>query len=209
VTAGEPPEIAAFVAAAMEALACARAMPVGLGMSSAEAKPGIYAIHGPPVVWAELTLGEPPDERPLYVGKSESSLAGRDVRDHFGFVGETRTTSITGYSTVRRSIASLLHDRCEYRGVPRNPSKPGNFTNFGLARPQDPKLSDWMRERLALACWPKPDSCSIETLGRVERAVFLLLLPPLNLSQVQTAWKSQVCRARKVMAMESRGWTPG
>jgi len=195
-----------LVTAAVSTLARTHSRPVVLGMRSAPAAPGLYAIHASPKVWVELGLGEPPDERPLYVGKSESSLAGRDVRDHFGFTGETRTTSITGYSTVRRSLAALLHDSDGFRGVPRNQAKPGHYANYGLTREQDAELSTWMRKRLQLACWSKPEACSIEQLEAVERVLFGDLRPPLNLRNVVTDWTSQIDAARKVMATEARAW---
>ena len=43
------------------------------------ASPGLYAVYGEPLVWRVLRLGEPPDDRPLYVGKSESSFQSRDL----------------------------------------------------------------------------------------------------------------------------------
>jgi hypothetical protein len=64
--------------------------------------PGLYAVYAGADVWIALGLGEQPDGRPLYVGKSESSLQGRDVDTHFG-------DGQTGWSTVRRSFAALLH----------------------------------------------------------------------------------------------------
>lgn len=161
-------------------------------MPSAPPRPGLYAIHAPARVWMRLGLGEAPDRRPLYVGKSESSLAGRDVRDHFGYTGKTRSTSITGYSTVRRSLAALLHDSRGLCGVPRNPAKPGQYANYGLTRDHDAELSEWMREQLQLACWAKPDLCTIEQLTLIERAVFGKLLPPLNLQDVTTPWRPQI-----------------
>src|SRR5437764_773761 len=81
-----------------------------------------------------------------------------------------RSTSITGGSTLRRSLAALLHDSRGFRGVPRNPAKPGHFSNYGLTPTQDTDLSEWMRERLLLACWPKPLECE-EALGVIEGAV--------------------------------------
>jgi hypothetical protein len=191
---------------AAAALELANARPVELGVSFAPPRPGLYALHASATVWSELRLGGPPDQRPLYVGKSDSSLAGRDVRDHFGFVGEGRATSVTGYSTVRRSLAALLHDSRDLRGVPRNPSRPGNFANFGLSPADDDLLSAWMRDRLQLACWEKPDGCSLEQLECIERAVFRRLLPPLNLKHVRTPWKPQIDAARKVMSAEARVW---
>ena len=62
--------------------------------------PGLYAIYGSPEVWQELGLGQPKEHRLLDVGKSESSLADRDLKQHFG-------DGRTGSSTVRRSFAAL------------------------------------------------------------------------------------------------------
>ena len=80
----------------------------------------------PPRSGTQLGLGTPPDSRPLYVGKAEDSLVARDLRQHF-------TDGRTGSSTLRRSIAALLHDSMGLRGIPRNPQKPGYFSNYGLS----------------------------------------------------------------------------
>lgn len=34
-------------------------------------RPGLYAIYGPASVWSALGFGQPPNDRPLYVGKAE------------------------------------------------------------------------------------------------------------------------------------------
>lgn len=60
---------------------------------------GLYALYGDPAAWHELQLGEPPDGRPLYVGKAELSLLTRDVRTHLR-AGRT--------STIRKSLCALL-----------------------------------------------------------------------------------------------------
>jgi hypothetical protein len=162
-------------------------------------------VYASATAWRELGLGKPPDERPLYVGKSESSLAGRDIGTHFGFSTEGRATSVTGGSTLRRSIAALLHDKYSFRGVPRNPAKPGHFSNYGLTAKQDGELSAWMRDRLFLACWAKPDGCN-EPLSVIEHGIFTRFRPPLNLANVATPWKPVVNAARRAMAAEARNW---
>jgi hypothetical protein len=166
-------DVEAHAREAVAGLSHAHARPAERGTPSAPARPGLYAIHASPAVCVELGLGEPPDERPLYVGKSESSLAGRDITIHFGFSDVARTTSVTGYSTVRRSLAALLHDTRAFRGVPRNRAKPGNFSNYGLLPNKDEELSASMRERLRLACWAKPEVCGLAELERIERRVFV------------------------------------
>lgn len=147
-------------------------------------------------MWLELRLGEPPDDRPLYLGKSESSLARRDLRTHFA-------DGRTGSSTVRRSFAALLRDSEGFRGLPRNPERPERPANFGLAEADDARLTAWMRSKLELACWPKPADA---TLAEVERECLAVLRPPLNLTSVQTPWTAQVMSARRLMADDARAW---
>jgi hypothetical protein len=161
-------------------------------------KPGLYAISASPDRWHALDLGQPPDTRPLYVGKSEDSLSSRDVRTHFA-------TGKTGWSTVRRSLAALLTDTLELRGQPRTPSNPGNYSNFGLEPDGDQRLTDWMSTNLRLAVWASPPGTN---LGRSETLVLAKLVPPLNLSKVRSPWKPQVDTGRRALAAEARAWTP-
>jgi hypothetical protein len=166
--------------------------------STVPGRPGLYAIYGDATIWNQLGLGDPPDGRPLYIGKAEDSLVTRDLKTHFG-------NGHTGQSTVRRSFAALLHDTLGLRGVPRNTAKPGYFSNYGLSAAHDAALTRWMREHLRLAVWPKPIACEF-SLGQVEAALEVELLPPLNLQGVVTPWTAQVKAARAVMAEEARAW---
>lgn len=189
---GDPRDV---VEAAAEALTAPRH-----ALAKAEAVvprvPGLYAIYGGSTEWAELGLGHPPDDRPLYVGKSESSLADRDLRTHFG-------NGRTGSSTVRRTFAALLHDSLGLRGIPRNPARPERFANYGLSPEHDRLLTDWMRSRLALAVWPGVGTASLIT---IERAVLQRWQPPLNLKDVHTPWSVAISAARRVMATEARAF---
>ena len=45
--------------------------------------------------------------------------------------------------------------------------------------------------RLRLACWPLPHEC-VDALAPIEQAVIRRLLPPLNLKEVVTPWRSQI-----------------
>lgn len=173
------------------------------GLASADAviprRPGLYAIYGGPEEWAELGLGTPPDDRPLYVGKSESSLADRDLRTHFG-------NGRIGSSTVRRTFAALLRNGLGLRGIPRNPTRPERFANYGLSPKHDQMLTDWMRTRLTLAVWPNDGALE---LAVVERVVLREWQPPLNLKDVETPWSAMVREARRVMADEARAYAAG
>lgn len=159
-----------------------------------EGRPGLYAIHAEPETWVSLGLGSPPDGRPLYVGKSESSLLSRDLRTHFA-------SGRTGSSTLRRSFAALLREELHLMATPRNPEKPERFANYGLLPGGDDRLTEWMLDSLSIGTWPKSGPAPLE---RTEREVLGVLVPPLNLKDVDTHWKAQVKAARKVMADEAR-----
>lgn len=159
-------------------------------------RPGLYAIYGDSKTWESLTLGKPPDKRPLYVGKSESSLLGRDIDTHFG-------DARTGQSTVRRSFAALLKDTLKLSGQPRNLVKPAYFSNFGLPPKDDRKLTKWMMEHLRLATWAP---AGMVTLRSIEKQIIVTWQPPLNLTHVGPIYKKQVKVARKVLADEARQW---
>lgn len=162
-------------------------------------QPGLYAVYGAPDVWHLLSLGAPPDGRPLYVGKAERSLSSRDVRTHFGYADQGRT-SITGSSTLRRSLAALLRTTLELRGRYRNLDSPGKATHYGLSPQHDQSLSDWMRHHLTATFWVH--SSSEVLLGDIETAVLQEIEPPLNLQKVPHRWRKSVKSARAVMAAD-------
>jgi hypothetical protein len=174
--------------------ALARRHAVAVVAAAVPSSPGLYAVHGAPDVWEQLGLGTPPDERPLYVGKSESSLAGRDDKSHF-------RTGKTGSSTLRRTVGSLLADTLELVAVPRNLAKPGHFANFAFAPVGDEGLTNWMLANLLLAVWPRVAGVD---LVEAERAVLNSWLPPLNARDVVTPWLPPVKAARKRMAAQAR-----
>lgn len=169
------------------------------------AHPGLYAFYASSATWRALGLGAPPDGRPLYVGKAESTLASRDLSGHFG--GRPRgVQSPTGGSTVRRSLAALLASADGYRGVPRNPDKPGYFSNYGLSVKQDDALSAWMRRRLKITLWPHDHPAALDL---IETDVLVKLFPPLNLNKVETPWRRQVKDARAVLAAQAEAAARG
>jgi hypothetical protein len=158
-------------------------------------EPGLYAFYGDERAWSDLDLAPAFDGQPLYVGKAEKSLNGRDVGTHFA-------TGKTGSSTVRRSLAALLAAQLDLVAVPRNLAKPDGSANFSLETAGDRRLSRWMDERLALAAWVKPEDVSLD---EVETAVLLRLRPPLNLDKVGEP-RERLRRARGALAAASRMW---
>ena len=196
----EGADLASFAREALLALAAEHAQPIARAAEQVPRRPGLYAIHAGSEVWLELALGEPPDERPLYLGKAEASLVSRDLDTHFG-------DGRTGSSTVRRSFAALLREPLGLEGRPRNPAKPERPSNYGLSPADDRKLTGWMRDKLSLAVWMKPDNCRF-ALVDIERRLLEILVPPLNLTGVVTPWTSSVKGARKVMADQARQHFP-
>lgn len=162
------------------------------------ASPGLYAVFGADTAWHTLGLGEAPDARPLYVGKAERSLSSRDVGTHFGFAGGSN--SITGSSTLRRSLAAQLRSTLGLRGRYRNPSIPKYASNYGLSDEHDELLSTWMRANLRATYWVHP--ATEVPLDAVETAVLTVLKPPLNLDKVTHRWRKSVLAARAVMAAD-------
>lgn len=174
----------------------------GFGLSEANqqvpAGPGLYSLYAIGPVWRQLGLGDPPDDRPLYVGKSESSLIERDVQTHFA-------TGHTGHSTVRRSLAGLLREQLALPSQPRNVLRPGHCPMLGLEASADERLSVWMARHLTPAVWPAPPGT---ILRPIETAVYKRLCPPLNLVGVKTQWRLDVEVARATLADEARAWRP-
>jgi hypothetical protein len=160
--------------------------------------PGLYAVYGSAEICRQLGLGEPPDDRPLYVGKAERSLSSRDVGDYFGF--RESANSVTGSSTLRRSIAALLRTELGFRARYRNPAVPGYPDKYGLSREQDMELSAWMRNNLPASYW---EMTAVDVrLSDVETQVLRELQPPVNLQKVSHQWTKMVRAARRVMAAD-------
>jgi hypothetical protein len=124
--------------------------------------------------------------QPLYVGKAERNLNGRDVGTHFA-------AGKTGSSTVRRSLAALLATKLALVAVPRNLAKPDGSANFALDAASEERLSSWMAERLSLATWVKSAEA---TLDEMETVIVRRLRPPLNLDKVGES-RDELRQARK------------
>jgi hypothetical protein len=189
--------IDAVLAVALEELSGARHRRED-AVELAPRRPGLYAFYGDDRAWAELALTPAFQDQPLYVGKAERSLNGRDVGTHFA-------TGKTGSSTVRRSLAALLVDELDLVPLPRNLANPDGSANFALEPAGDARLSQWMDARLTLATWVKPDGVQ---LNSVETAVLRQLRPPLNLDKVGEP-RERLRTARKRMANIARAWKHG
>jgi hypothetical protein len=143
-------------------------------------KPGLYAIYAPVEVAASLGLTVA-NGTPLYVGKAERNLAGRDLGTHFA-TNRTRPAR-TGGSTVRRSFAALLRDELALQAVARNANNPDGSANYALDQEGDDRLTDWMHDNLSLAVWRAPQPLPVP-LRDIEKAVLWRWAPSINLTDV-------------------------
>ena len=158
-----------LVSDALEALVGERHARVD-AVELAPRKAGLYAFYGDAVAWKQLGIAPAFEDQPLYIGKAERSLNGRDVGTHFA-------TGKTGSSTVRRSLAALLVDDLRLVAVPRNLAKPDGSANFALDGASDQRLSHWMDARLTLATWVKPEGAE---LNEIETLVLRQLQPAVR-----------------------------
>lgn len=165
----------------------------------APATPGLYAIYADVSVWSELGLTNPAEDRPLYVGKSDTNVLNRDVNDHFA-------TGRTGWSTLRRSLAALLVDRLELVAQPRTLDNPSYFDKYGLEPEGDARLTEWMRQHLRLSIWPAPSGAEV---APIEATALAQLAPALNLERAQSPWRVEVRAARARMAAAAQSWSAG
>lgn len=168
------------------------------------AQPGLYAIHAAPTVWEVLGVEFRPSI-PLYVGKAQKSLAGRDLQDHFAS-GSTAGAR-TGGSTVRRTFAALLSEQLDLRGVPRNLSNPERFNKFGLLPEADERLTAWMHAHLTLVVWKAPVELPAQSLTNLETLLIREWRPPLNIAKNPSASRG-LRDARAVMAAQAAAWRP-
>lgn len=164
--------------------------------------PGLYAIWAPSSVWITLSLEPGQQSTPLYVGKSESSLRGREVNTHFA--ANAAGSSRTGSSTVRRSFAALLAQSLGLRATPRNLAKPGYFANYSLTQETDLKLTQWMHEHLLISVWVAPTDSGVP-LHSIERNVIAHWDPPINIDHAQTP-RTELKAARAALARQAETW---
>ena len=106
-------------------------------------------------------------------------------------------------STVRRSLAAFLRRSLQLKAQPRNPAKPGHFSNYSIDKDGDVRLTEWMRKHLRLALWLRPND---DELRPIESALLQHWQPPLNGQGVKTPHSGLLSVVRKSMADEARAW---
>ena len=112
----------AVIAEAADALLSEPRLSAGSASTELPPKPGLYAVFAESEAHEQLGLPSTTVGRPIYLGKAEKSLLNRDGQTHFK-LGQT------GRSTLRRSLAALLHDALQLRGQPRQLDTPATSTS--------------------------------------------------------------------------------
>ena len=155
--------------------------------------PGLYAVFLiRRIVDAEALLTAHPVEEPLYVGKAQDSLKGRDFHTHFA-------DGKTGSSTVRRSLGAILRRELDLGPIRRgNTGKSQDFSNYRFDTASEAKLSYWMRSNLAVGWWRFNGPA--RGLRESETSVIMSLNPPLNLTHSKNSLVPKIKRLRKKCA---------
>jgi hypothetical protein len=88
--------------------------------------------------------------------------------------------------------------------MPRNPAKPGHFSNYGLSAEHDDDLSAWMQRRLRLTLWPHANAVDLDA---IETAVLVEVQRRAEPREGRHKVADAVKAARRRMAEAARGWT--
>jgi hypothetical protein len=132
----------------------------------------------------------------IYVGKTESSQEARDAKTHF-------TSGKTGNSTVRKSIGSILREQDNLIPIPRNESDytKGRFSHFKFDSDSEEKITNWMRNNLALSFYDYP--MSNDLIDKLETEIILELTPILNIDHKnhKNPYKDLIKQLRKKCAV--------
>lgn len=190
-----------FAAQAMRALAAGRFV---ISEIDVPTRPGLYSVWADEQTWTSLGLEGSGSSTPLYVGKAERSLQAREFGTHFNAIEGSAPR--TGSSTVRRSFAALLAPSMGLRAVPRNPAKPGYFSNFALRAEDEVRLTAWMHQTLRLSVWARPNTVTVP-LRSIEGAIIDRWDPPINIAGVRTS-RRQLMAARSLLSAQAAAWHP-
>ena len=161
-------------------------------------KPGLYAFFLPNGSSLKA-FGK--GSQIIYVGKAEDSLRQRDLNTHF-------KDNRTGYSTLRRSIGSILKKELNAIAFSRNGTlKKPNIDNYIFDTKAERKLSDWMNKNLLIGYWEYNHAIETKSLRDIEVELIIELKPTLDLDQrtrKYNIYKEQLIELRQVCKDEAR-----
>ena len=155
-------------------------------------KPGIVAVY---CEHNDLGFGLKHEDGMQMVFVDESGAA---AERHF-------VNGKTGYSTLRRSLAALLRNKCDLVAVPRSNDEvdADRYENFALAELSDELLTDWMEKHLKIAVLP----IEKEKVRRTVQGLINYNVPILNLqNNKENKYGAEIKRLRKQCAEQAREW---
>ena len=169
-------------------------------MRSAPEAPGIYALWlMERAALGSSVLREWNESGPIYVGET-ANLSIRQVKTHFASDG-------TGWSTVRRSVGSLLKAELQLVALPRgNSCTHQNFTSYKFEPDGEQRLTSWMQSRLYLTYWAD-EGRSVSENERVmlESRAIRHFEPPLSINKWDNPYRKALKAKRHVCALEAEG----
>ncbi|SHJ88832.1 GIY-YIG nuclease family protein [Epilithonimonas mollis] len=157
--------------------------------------PGIYAIF---FIGKEFPIKgfSLPDNKLIYIGKTESSQQSRDANTHF-------KTGKTGSSTARKSIGALLSQSEKIIPVVRSTSDfiKGRTSHFKFDEVSEERITDWMFKNLAVAFYEYPEGK--EAICNLETELIQYLNPVLNIDSksIDNPYKSFIRKLRKQLGL--------
>ncbi|UJF29571.1 hypothetical protein L0B70_12135 [Kaistella sp. 97-N-M2] len=135
--------------------------------------PGIYAFF---FIGKNFPLEnfEIPQNKIIYIGKTESSQQSRDANTHF-------KTGKTGSSTVRKSVGALLSQSEEIIPIIRSWTdiEKGRTSHYKFNQNSEERVTKWMVENLAVSFYEYPASKA--KINQLETDLIKILKPVLNI----------------------------
>jgi len=94
----------------------------------------------------------------IYIGKSESSLSDRKMKQHF-------SSDSTGRSTVRRSLGAILKNEFKIKCYLRGKGRSKNDSNcYIFDKEGEDKLTRWINENICMSFFVTNNTKEIETM---------------------------------------------
>ena len=159
--------------------------------------PGIYAFHfvGKKFPLNDFTL---PDDKIVYIGKTERSQKSRDADTHF-------KSGKSGSSTVRKSVGALLSQNEEIISVIRSSSdiEKGRKSHFKFDDKSEQRITEWMLENIAVSFF-EYSKCKTE-IDTLETEIIQVLKPVLNIDykNPDNPFKNIIKELRKKLAIKA------
>ena len=141
-----------------------------IARAGANADAGVYALF---LATGSLPHVAPAADGLLYIGMTDSSLVSRNPLTH----------KSSGFSTLRRSLGSLLRAKLALVPIPRSAGSSPNL--FKFSSDGEIRLTKWIIEHLDYGC-----AIIADDRDKLKKRLIGISEPPLNL----TGWKNPLSK---------------